>query len=163
MNLRIAPSRICIGEGTREEYILGFRTCIYKIKAFGWGVREDEEEVEVGVKCVQELCTRHQEDNASVTSAIRHPSRHACLPYLRAGRRPICGDHSHMADAVAAARILHIMLLQRPGEAIMHFKDGTGTSSGRTALAHGPPSQGVGILERSTRQQLRRICQSTTG
>ena len=54
MNLRIAPSRICIGEGTREEYILKFRTCIYKIKAFGCGAREDEEEAEVGVKCVQE-------------------------------------------------------------------------------------------------------------
>ena len=32
MNLRIAPSRICICEGTREGYILVFRTCIYKIK-----------------------------------------------------------------------------------------------------------------------------------
>ena len=71
MNLRIAPSRICICEGTREGYILVFRTCIHKIKAFGWGGREEEEEAEVGVKCVQELYTRHQEDNASVTSAIR--------------------------------------------------------------------------------------------
>ena len=56
------------------------------------------------------------------TSAIVNGIQHAHFSHLKAGRRPICGGNPHMADAIAAARIQHLMPPQRPGEVSKHLK-----------------------------------------